>query len=106
MISVAVKCKNNRDTAEKFLKIVNYMRDNHIYMNRLIYHQLIVGNNDCRIRFYSCDDFDISEVTKVDFAYGFSVKEQHEILKEGAKITRKFADFKADYTEELIKYFG
>ena len=105
MINVAVKCINNRDAGCKYFNLVNVLKNRGIALNRLVFHQLIVGSKKCKVRFYSCDDFDVSNVSKVDIAFGFSTKEQREILKDGCKISRKFVSFEDDYTEELLKYF-
>lgn len=107
MVNIAVKCTNNKDALNKYFELVDALRDlglgNHL--NRLIYHQLIVGNKNCKVRFYSSTDYSALTGIKVDVAFGFTTKEQRDILNDGCKINRKFTDFNGDFTEELVKYF-
>ena len=107
MVNIAVKCIDNKDAANKYFGIVHALRDLGLdhRLNRLIYHQLIVGDKNCKIRFYSSKDCTDLTGIKVDVSYGFSIKEQRNILNEGSKISRKFVDFRDDFTEELVKYF-
>ena len=108
MINIAVMCIDNKDAADKFFNLVDALRNSGVHMRRLIYHQWIVGSDICKVRFFSNksrESFDDIRGMKFDKSFGFSTKEQAEILKEGCKISRKFVDFRADYTEELLKYF-
>lgn len=105
MVKIAVLCKDNRDAGHGFCELLNWLRGNNARINRLIFHQWTIGTKKCRVRFYSCSENDSWIGTKVDVALGFPVKTQREILKEGVKPTRKFAEIREDYNDILMKYF-
>ena len=105
LIHIAVRCKDNKEAAKQFYNLRCCLEDQEIHINRLDYANWIVGSKICRVRFYSNTGSEEWRNSKVDLAFGFSSIEQRDILKEGRKVRRKFVDFDADYTEELLKYF-
>lgn len=106
MTTIAVLCKDNKDAGHLFCELVNRLRAAGITMNRLIWHQSVIGNKKCRVRVYSCSDGrEEWRGTKVDMTFGFSVKQQHEILKEGCRASRKYIEMRDDYAGILSGYF-
>ncbi len=105
MISIAVLCKNVAEQSSMFCVLVNKLRNSGFTLNRLIWHQCIVGNKKCRVRFYSSSDESAWVGSKFDLTMGFSVKQQKDILKEGCRTSRKFVEFKENYVDILAKYF-
>lgn len=106
MTTIAVLCKDNKDAGHLFCELVSRLRTADVTMNRLIWHQWVVGNKKCRVRVYSCSDGEEWRGTKVDMTFGFSVKQQHEILKEGCRASRKYVEMRDDYAGILSGYFG
>lgn len=106
MTTIAVLCKDNKDAGHLFCELVDRLRAADVRMNRLIWHQWVVGNKKCRVRVYSCSDREEWIGTKVDMTFGFSVKQQHDILKEGCRVSRKYVEMRDDYTDILSGYFG
>ena len=98
-------CKDWKDTKNRFFKLVHALRDKNISMNRLIYHQDIVGTKKCRVYFFSRTGTEDWTRLKVDLAMGFEPSEQKLILNEGIRTTRKYMNMNKDYTDVLLKYF-
>ena len=105
MMNIAVLCKNNREAAERYFELVHLLQDRNIKLTRLIYHQWVVGNTNCRVRFYSATGYSDWIGTKVDMTFGFTTKQQSGILADGVRRRVKYADINKNYTDILAQYF-
>ena len=105
MVDIAVRC-NDWMTAKKiFLDIAERIRkEPNMCLHWLVYDKTMVGNDKCRVRFFSINDTNAWIDSKFDKAIGFDIWEQKEILKEGCRSSRRFIKVKQDYTEEIWKY--
>lgn len=105
MTKIAVRCDDWAEARRQYFKIVHTLQEKKIPINRLIFHQDIVGTKKCRVRFYSMTgDMDWLD-SKVDLAIGFDMKEQREMLTEGKRASRRYVRSDKDYTDEILKYF-
>lgn len=106
MFDIAVRCKNTKDVSTGFLEIARRIKeDPTMNLHWLVYDKDIVGNSECRVRFFSITNSNNWIGNKFDVAMGFDMWEQKEILKEGRRASRRFIKLEKNYIDEVWKYF-